>query len=80
MRPHRGLEVEVGEHVAGDDEDRLVQLRRREPDRPRRPEVGGGGRVADSHTPAAAVAEMPGDGLREEIEEDQELGEAVALQ
>ena len=76
----RRVEIEVAERVAGDDEERLVELVGRE--------ANGSGRargrfldgVLHVHAQALAVAEVASDRLREEGDGDDHILEAVAAE
>src|SRR5262249_58526 len=73
-------EVEVAQRVAGDDEERLIELVGREPHR------SGGARgrfldgILDVHAEALAVAEMAPDRLWKEGARDDDVVEAVAAE
>jgi hypothetical protein len=71
-------EVEVAQGVAGDDEERLVELVCGEPHRSGRPERRFLDRVLDVHAEALAVAEVAADRLRKEGDRDDYVVEAVA--
>src|SRR5215510_10653386 len=73
-------EVEVGQDIGGDDEDGFVALSHGELDCPRRSEVGRRSDIGHVHPPGAAVSEMAGDRVWEEVEEDSKVCEAMTLQ
>jgi hypothetical protein len=70
-------DVDVAQRVARDDEERLVQVRAREPDRARRPERRFLDRVLDTQAERLAVAEVAADRLRQEGERHDHVLEAV---
>ena len=76
----RRAEVEVGDDVPRDHQDRLAQPLRGELHRPRRAQVCGRGDVVDPHAPAAAVLEVLHDRLGQEVEQDEDVVEPVGLQ
>ena len=73
-------EVDVAERVAGDDEERVVELLARQPDRAGRPERQLLDRVLDVDAERLAVAEVAADRLRHEGERDDDLVHAVGAQ
>jgi hypothetical protein len=73
-------EVDVGEHVARDDEERVVELVRRVADRPRGAERAVFRRVAHGDPEVGAVAEVVADLVGEERHRDDDLVEPVLRQ
>ena len=73
-------QVDVAERVAGDDQERLLELRAREADRAGRAERRLLDRVLDLHAERLAVAEVAADRLRHEREGHDHLLEAVVLE
>ena len=73
-------QVDVAERVAGDDEEGLVELRAREPDRTCRAERQFLDRVLDVHAEGLAVAEVAPDRLRQEGERDDDVLEPVVAE
>jgi len=70
-------EVDVAERVAGDDEERLVKLPRREPHRARCAERRLFDGVADAHAERVALAEVASDRLRQERNGDDDVRQPV---
>ena len=70
-------EVDVGEDVAGDDQERLVELRRRVADRSRRAERLVLARVPHAQTEVGTVAEVVADLVGEVRDGDHDVVEAV---
>ena len=77
VRLHDLAEVDVGERVAGDHEERLVELVHRVADRTRGAERRLLGRVPHAHAELRAVAEVVADVVREERDRDDDVVEAV---
>ena len=73
-------EVDVAERIAGDDEERLVELLRGEPDGTRGAERRLFDRVADLHPERLSLAEVAADRLREECDGDDHVAHAVLSQ
>ena len=73
-------EVDVAERVAGDDEERLVELVGGEADRAGRAERRLLDRVRDVDAERVAVAEVAADRLRQERDRDDDVVEAVRAQ
>ena len=73
-------EVDVGEHVAGDDEEALVELVHGVAHRAGRAERRLLGGVDHPHAELGAVAEVGADGVGQEGDGDDDLVEAVPLQ
>ena len=77
VRLHERAEVDVGEHVAGDDEERLVELVGRVAHRARRAERRVLGGVPHAHAEVRAVTEVRADVVREERDRHDDVVEAV---
>ena len=75
-----GGQVHVGEHVARDDEEPLVELLAGVQDRACRAERGRLGRVRHVNAELRAVAEVVADGVGHEGDGDDHVLEAVAAQ
>src|SRR5262249_44766405 len=73
-------EVEVAERVAGDDEERVVELVRREADGSRGARGGLLDGILDVHAERLAVAEVAPDRLREERDRDDHVLEPVSAE
>ena len=73
-------QVDVAERVAGDDEDRVVELAARQPHRAGRAERRLLDRVLDVQAERLAVAEVAADRLRQERERDDHVVEPVLLE
>ena len=73
-------QVEVAEGIAGDDDERLVEIVARESHRSRGPGRRLLDRVLDVRTDAVAVSEVAPDRLREERDRHDDVLEAVGLQ
>ena len=71
-------QVDVGEHVAGDHEERVVELGRRVAHRPGGAERRVLGGVAHAHAEVGAVAEVVADLVGEVRDRDHDVVEAVA--
>ena len=79
-KPDDRAEVDVGEHVARDDEEPLVELVAGVQHRAGRPERGLLGRVDHAHAELGAVAEVRADRVGHEGDGDDDLAEAVLAQ
>ena len=77
MELDESRQVDVGEHVAGDDEEAVVELVAGVENRAGRPERRLLGRVDEVHAELGAVAEIGADRAREEADGDDDLLEAV---
>ncbi len=75
-----GAQVDVGEDVAGDDQEALVELVHGVADRSGRAEGRLLGGVGDPHAELGAVAEVGADGVGHEGDGDDDVVESVALE
>ncbi len=75
-----GAEIDVGEHVAGDHEERVIELVHRVSHRPGGAERRLLGRVGHAHAELRAVTEVVPDVVRHERHRDDDLVDPMALQ
>jgi hypothetical protein len=80
VEAHDGAEIDVGEHVAGDDEEAVVELVAGVADRPRGPQGRLLGRIDHAHAELGAVAEVVAYVVAHERDGHDDLLEAVPAQ